>query len=187
MSASRPQSDEELMGGVQAGDPGAFGELYDRHAALALRVARTVDRHRSRAEDAVQEGFLSIWRSRMDYRPDVGPFQGWAMAIIRHRAVDSFRSESAGHRPQPADVKGVIPDMSSGSMQDAAIARSEGDALRASLKRLPPAQAEVIALAFFGELSHSEIAAQLSLPEGTVKGRMRLGLSKLRSQMQRAA
>lgn len=103
----------------------AFAELYDRHSVLALRIARAICRDRSRAEDAVQEGFLAIWRYR------------------------------AGARP----------------------------ATRSSLRHLPDAQAEVIVLAFYGELSHSEIATQLNLPTGTVKGRMRLGLEKLRREM----
>ena len=175
------------MGRVQAGDQGAFEELYDRHAALGLGIARTVDRHGAgRAEDAVQEGFLSIWHGRMGYRPEVGSFKGWAMTIIRHRAIDSIRRDTALHRPQTVDFKNEIPGKASGSMQDETIARSEGETLRAVLKQLPDAQAEVITLAFYGELSHNEIAAQLSLSEGTVKGRMRLGLHKLRSQMEPA-
>ena len=179
-------SDHELMERLLAGDTRAFGELYDRHAARALRVARAVDRHASRAEESVQEGFLSVWRSRANYRPELGSVQSWVMRIIRHRAIDSIRRDAAGHRPQLVNVKNVLPDASSESLEDELIARDEGDALRASLQQLPDAQAEVIALAFFGELSHREIAAELSLPEGTVKGRMRLGLSKLRSLLEAA-
>jgi len=179
-------SDEDLMRRVQADDPAAFGELYDRHVARALQVARTVTPQANRAEDAVQEGFLSVWRSRASYRPEMGSFQCWAMTIIRHRAVDSIRHDTAGHRPRMTDTKNVIPDGTSRSPQDEVVARTEGDALRASLRQIPEAQAEVIALAFFGELSHTEIAAQLSLPEGTVKGRMRLGLRKLRRQLEAA-
>lgn len=178
------QTDEALMCRVQDDDSLAFGELYDRHVARALGVARSVGHHSTRAEDAVQEGFLSVWRSRKSYRPGAGSFQAWAMTIIRHRAVDSIRRERAGTRPRVTELMEGVPDKASGSPQDEAIARSEGQALRASLQGLPDAQAEVITLAFFGELSHTEIASQLSLPEGTVKGRMRLGLRKLSSEMQ---
>lgn len=171
---------------VQADDTRAFGELYDRHITRALRVARSVGHQSTRAEDAVQEGFLSVWRSRASYRPATGSFQAWAMTIIRHRAVDSIRSDDAQTRPQLTDVKQGVPDTASASLQDDAIRRSEDHALRTLLRQLPDAQAEVITLAFFGELSHTEIAAQLSLPEGTVKGRMRLGLKKLRSEMETA-
>jgi RNA polymerase sigma-70 factor, ECF subfamily len=180
------ETDEELMRRVQADDARAFGELYDRHVARALKVARSVGHQSTRAEDAVQEGFLSVWRSRGSYQPGMGSFRAWAMTIIRHRAVDSIRSDRAVTRAQAADPEEGLPDRASASLQDEAIERSERQAVRVSLTRLPEAQAEVIALAFFGELSHTEIAAQLSLPAGTVKGRMRLGLTKLRKQMEAA-
>lgn len=172
---------------VQDDDTLAFGELYDRHVARALRVARSVGHPSARVEDAVQEGFLSVWRNRASYQPGAGSFQAWAMTIIRHRAVDCIRSDRGKTRPQSAELKEGFSDKTSGSLQDEAIARSEGHALRASLQQLPDAQAEVITLAFFGELTHTEIATHLSLPEGTVKGRMRLGLKKLRSEMQTAS
>jgi len=172
-------SDEALMSRVQDDDVQAFGQLYDRHVARALRVAGAVCSQASRAEDAVQEGFLSIWRSRARYRPELGSFQAWSMRIMRRRAIDSVRRD----RPAPTTVE-EVPEVASGSLQDEVIARSEGDVLRASLQRLPDAQAEVITLAFFGQLTHTEIADELSLPEGTVKGRMRLGLDKLRIHME---
>jgi RNA polymerase sigma-70 factor (ECF subfamily) len=178
------ETDEVLMRRVQADDAHAFGQLYDRHVARALSVARSVGHRSTRAEDAVQEGFLSVWRSRASYRPGAGPFQAWAMTIVRHRAVDAIRSDAAAARPQLTDLTEGVPEKASASLQDDAIARCEGDALHASLKQLPDAQAEVITLAFFGELTHAEIAAQLALPEGTIEGRMRLGLMKLRSQME---
>ena len=180
------ETDEVLMRRVQADDTLAFGQLYDRHVTRALRVARSVGHQSARAEDAVQEGFLSVWRSRESYRPGTGSFQAWAMTIIRHRAVDSIRTDQAQRRQQVTDHEEGAPDEAAASLQEEAITRNEGHTLRTSLRQLPDAQAEVITLAFFGELSHTEIAAQLSLPEGTVKGRMRLGLKKLRSQMETA-
>ena len=175
------QDDETLMHRVQANDQAAFAELYDRHAVQAFRVARSVCRDTRRAEDAVQEGFLSVWRSRAQYRRGQGSVRAWTMMIIRNRAIDSYRNALA--RPQevahPADRE--IIDTASGSPSDEVIARSESDTLRTALQRLPEPQAEAITLAFYGGLSHSEIAAQLKLPPGTVKGRMRLGLEKLRN------
>ncbi|MEA2405599.1 MAG: hypothetical protein QOE08_2246 [Thermoleophilaceae bacterium] len=184
---ARPQpllSDETLMLHAQRGDADAFGRLHDRHAARAIRVALAVCGNRTRAEDAVQEGFLSIWRSRASYRPESGSFQGWAMKIIHNRAIDANRRDAASRRPQLVAIEDAAAAPAPGSLQDAVIARSEGDALRAMLRGLPDTQAEVIVLAYFGELSHSEIAAQLSLPAGTVKGRMRLGLHKLRDELE---
>lgn len=181
------QSDDALMARAQAGDVAAFALLYDRHCALAFRVARAICRDLGRAEDAVQEGFLAIWRSRGSYRPGTGSFQAWAMKVVKNRAIDSFRS--AAVRPQTqsgasTDDPAPAADSNSDSPQDEVLARSERDALLASLRQLPEAQAEVIVLAFYGELSHSEIATQLDLPAGTVKGRMRLGLEKLRREIE---
>ena len=187
-AAGVDESDETLMRRVQADDAEAFEQLYDRHAARAFRVARSVCDSTGRAEDAVQEGFLSVWRSRTNYRPESGSFQGWSMTIIRNRAIDAMRSE-ATRRRNTGDDDGE--HLASGhatearALEDHVVARSEGDALRAALLRLPEAQAEVIALAYYGELSHTEIAKQLCLPPGTVKGRMRLGLEKLRLHVDR--
>ncbi|HET7510622.1 MAG TPA: sigma factor [Solirubrobacterales bacterium] len=147
------QTDEALMARAQAGDTDAFAQLYDSYSERALRIARAICRDQGRAEKAVQEGFLAIWRSRADFRPGPDSFLAWSMKIVKHRAIE-------------------------------AVAQSEHEGLIASLRQLPEAQAEVIVLAFFGELSHSEIAALLDLPSGTVKGRMRLGLEKLRQEME---
>lgn len=180
------RTDEELMARAQAGDTEAFAELYDRHVTRAFRVARTVCSDSSRAEDVVQDGFLAIWRNRASFCPQTGTFQAWSMRIVRNRAIDSSRRAASRPPLQEADWEArELADIACSplSPQDEVMARGESDALLASLRRLPEAQAEVIVLAFFGELSHSEIAAQLGLPAGTVKGRMRLGLEKLRAEM----
>jgi RNA polymerase sigma-70 factor, ECF subfamily len=180
------RTDEELMARTQADDTEAFARLYDRHATRAFRVARAICSDTSRAEDVVQEGFLAIWRNRASFRPQTGNFQAWSMKIVRNRAIDSYRRAASRPPMQKGDWdRGEPPDIGSSSVspQDEVMARSESEALLASLRRLPEAQAEVIVLAFYGELTHSEIAAQLGLPAGTVKGRMRLGLEKLRAEM----
>ncbi len=189
-SADRPvltgaTGDDELMRRVQGDDPNAFARLYDRHVARAYRVARSVCGDASRAEDAVQEGFLSIWRGRASYRPGRCSFKGWAMRVVRNRALDALRHDAAARRPELAELdegagKG---NRFSALPEESVIARNDNDAMFAALRRLPDAQAAVITLAFFGELTHTEIAEQLALPEGTVKGRMRLGLKKLRVQL----
>jgi RNA polymerase sigma-70 factor, ECF subfamily len=179
------QTDAMLMVRAQADDGDAFAELYDRHSARAFRVARAVCRDAGQAEDAVQEGFLAIWRSRATYRDGVASFQAWAMMIVRNRAIDSVRSSATRPQLQATAENGDRPqtEVDPTSTQDAVTTRSERDAMLTSLRLLPDPQAEVIVLAFYGELSHSEIATQLDLPPGTVKGRMRLGLEKLRREM----
>lgn len=175
---SAQEADEALMLRVRDDDSSeAFGELYDRYGELALRMARSVCRDAARAEDAVKEGFLSIWRARARYRPESGSVKGWMLIHLRHRAIDAVRRDVADRNGEQI----ALTAPGSPSPPDAVIAQDEGDAMRASIARLPDAQSEVIMLAFYGGLTHSEIAEQLSLPPGTVKGRMRLGLRKLRA------
>lgn len=174
------ESDQELMRRVQAGDSEAFGALYDRHSARAYGVARGICGDSWRAEDAVQEGFLALWRGRAQYRSEIGTFQAWAMTTVRRRALDGLRAERAEKRPRLVALEKAREIPGPDTTEPAVIARDRAEALASALRRLPEDQAEVIALAFFGELSHQEIAQQLQLPPGTVKGRARLGLEKLR-------
>jgi len=171
-------SDEDLMSLVQSNQPDAFEELFDRHAGQALGVARSICRDAGRAEDAVQDAFLDVWRSRHKYEAEKGSFKAWAMTLVRHRAIDRVRIEAI--RPPLAGSDGEPVDAGTSSTQDDVVSRDEADALRALVRKLPRDQVEVIVLSFYGELSHGEIATQLGLPLGTVKGRMRLGLEKLR-------
>lgn len=179
-TAASAQSDETLMLRVRDDDPDAFEELYDRYVSLAFRVARSVSHDASRAEEAVQEGFLSIWRGRARYRPESGSVKSWALTLVRRRAIDGLRRSATGRL---VELTGPVPDTELASPPDVVVARSEAAALRSFMRQLPDTQAEVITLAFFGGLTHKEIACQLALPEGTVKGRMRLGMHKLRSDM----
>lgn len=181
-------SDQELMRLVQRSDDRkAFACLYDRYASKAFHVARSVCADPARAEEAVQEGFLSVWRSRerFDSRVEGGSFGAWSMTIVRRAAIDAVRHDTAEKRPRLSAEQTQPVDAHTSSPEDQAIVRHESDILRATLAELPEAQAAVIRLAFFGELSHSEIAHQLDLPPGTVKGRMRLGLEKLRTGVER--
>jgi RNA polymerase sigma-70 factor, ECF subfamily len=163
---------------IQGGSHDAFAALYDRYCDRAYRVARSVCFDDAYAEDAVQEAFASIWRSRATYRPEQPSAAAWILTLVRHRAIDIKRRDSTQrtHRVsddalerQPAD------DDVAGQTES----RLEARDLRALLDGLPDAQREVIVLAFYGQLTHTEIASQLDLPVGTVKGRMRLGLHKL--------
>src|SRR6476619_3688320 len=96
-------SDEALMARVQQGDADAFGELYDRHALRAFRVARAICHDAGRAEDAVQDGFLAIWTSRAHFDPRFGSFKSWSTSIVRNRAIDSNRAAAVRPPMQPAE------------------------------------------------------------------------------------
>ncbi len=173
--------DEQLMAHAQAGAVDAFGELYDRYSARAYRVALSVCRDHDRAQDAVQDAFLAVWKSRASYQTHRGTVAAWLLSSVRHRAIDVARhnarqiSRCAGDDDRAED-RPAIDDVC-----EQVIQRDDAAALHAMLARLPDAQQEVITLAFYGQLSHTEIATHLGLPAGTVKGRMRLGLQKLQA------
>ena len=179
-AAPEPGADVALMSRVQADEPGAFDELYDRFGTDAYRVAYGMTRNGARAEDVVQEAFLSVWRHREGYRSDAGSVRGWLMGTVRHRAIDALRlhgrHDTARSDEEGADERVQAP----GDVADAVCERDEACRLRTALAGLPEAQRDVITLAYFGQCSATEIADELSLPLGTVKGRMRLGLAKLR-------
>jgi RNA polymerase sigma-70 factor (ECF subfamily) len=177
-----PQSDGSLMRQMNAGSTAAFGQLYDRHQRQALRVARSCCANAASAEEAVQDAFESIWRSRGTYRAERGPVVAWAMAIVRYRAM----AVAKGRGRDAYGLVDVLPEASSAPDKaiDDAVAAGESEHLLELLQRIPAAQREVIGLAFFGQMSHTEIAEHLGLPAGTVKGRMRLGLDKLRTDLE---
>lgn len=181
--ASAPrQTDAALMQEIQRGGHHALGELYDRFALPAYRIAFSVCHDRDCAQDAVQDAFVSIWSSRATYKPERGSVAGWAMTIVRHRAIHLARSRSIAAR---RDEAAVAPDdqPARDDVPTDFAARSETERLLELLALLPPAQREVIRLGFFDGLTHEAIAQRLALAPGTVKGRMRLGLSKLRSEL----
>jgi RNA polymerase sigma-70 factor, ECF subfamily len=179
---SAEQSDAALMRAIQAGSREALGELYARLARPAYRTAVAVCHDRDCAQDAVQDAFLSIWLSRSTYRAERGAVAQWAMSVVRHRAIHLARRRSMGWRLDDATARHEehADDEDVPRKLDA---RADADRVMLLLTRLPRAQQQVIQLAFFNDLTHMEIARRLALPPGTVKGRIRLGLRKLRAGM----
>jgi RNA polymerase sigma-70 factor, ECF subfamily len=178
------RNDDLVMSRMKAGSVDAFEDLYERYCDRAYRVARSVCGDEWRAEDAVQEAFLAVWRNRAVYQPDRGSVAAWLLTTVRYRAVDVARRDRthASRRAHESTLDNhPVPGSSVAAL---GIGLADASRLRTLLTRLPDAQREVIALAFYGELSHSEIAQALHLPTGTVKGRMRLGLKKLRTSIE---
>ncbi|UJA18990.1 sigma-70 family RNA polymerase sigma factor [Thermoleophilia bacterium SCSIO 60948] len=159
----------------EGGDAEALERLYDRHAVRAYRVAQSVCGDDAHAEEAVRIGFLRVWRDRARFDPACETFQSWSMQVVRSAATEVERRAPL----QPSAAEEHEPDASQPESDE--LRRNESSGLRDALARLPEGEAEVISLAFFGELTHTEIAVQLGLPASTVKGRMRLGLEKLRA------
>jgi RNA polymerase sigma-70 factor, ECF subfamily len=179
----RALADEDLMQLVQRGDPRAFEVVYDRHSGAAFSLAYRMVGRGNVAEDVVQEAFLSIWRSGARYERARGSVRTWVLGIVHHRAIDQLRRSSV-HDKRRASDEGIEERLESGERTDVEVARrDEAAAIRSAMDALPSEQSHVIELAYFGGFTHTEIAEILEMPVGTVKGRMRLGLAKLRDRL----
>jgi RNA polymerase sigma-70 factor (ECF subfamily) len=167
------------MSRVAEGDPEAFEAIYDRHHADAFRVAMRITRRRGTAEEVTQDAFLCLWRTAGRYDPDLGSLRGWLLTIVHNRSVDGLRS-GARHERRVALEGAVTDHLEAPSRADEAVVEiDEARRARRLLDALPDPQREAIELAYFGGLTHVEIAKRAGVPLGTVKGRMRLGLEKL--------
>jgi len=177
--------DERLLAETVSGSRAAFEHLYQRFYSRAHRVAWSVCRDDGRAEEAVQEAFIAIWRTGGSYRAELGTVAAWLLSLVRYRAIDVARANTT-HAGKRADEEESVLQSVAGALADQVVDRDGATHLRALLQLLPDAQREVVTLALYGQLSHAEIAAKLQLPPGTVKGRMRLGLRRLRRSIDEA-
>jgi RNA polymerase sigma-70 factor (ECF subfamily) len=177
-------ADEELMPLVGRKDPEAFEVLYDRHGGAAYSLAYRIVGDRAAAEEVTQEAFISVWRSGARFDAARGSVRSWLLSVVRNRAIDFLRSR-AGKAPKLTfDDDSVLEQRPAAERtEDEALQRETAAELRGALGKLPDPQAKVIELAYFGGFSHSEISRILNLPMGTVKGRMRLGLEKIRGEL----
>jgi RNA polymerase sigma-70 factor (ECF subfamily) len=168
---------------VQRGDQHAFELLYDRHGGAAFSLAYRMTGNRVTAEDVSQEAFLSIWRSRLRYQSSRGSVRTWVLGIVHHRAIDAIRRNLVHDRRRTA-FEGIEETHEAKERTDVEAARNEEAAnVRNALEQLPEEQRLAVGLAYFGGFTHSQIAEVLELPVGTVKGRLRLGLEKLRREL----
>ncbi len=174
-------ADEDLMTLVERKDATAFEVLYDRHGGAAYSLAHRIVGNPESAQDVSQEAFLSIWRSGAKFDPTRGSVRGWTLGVVRNRAIDALR-RSAGKAPKlDLDDDAALETQPASQLTDSeAIRRETSRKVRGALKLLPSEQSQVISMAYFGGFTHAEIAEMLSMPLGTVKGRMRLGLEKVR-------
>ena len=176
--------DSELMIRVANGDARAFEAIYDRHRAQAFGLAVRVTGRRSTAEEVTQDAFLSLWRSARDFQPGRASLKTWLLTLVRNRGIDSLRSQVRHENTVDIDspVAGHLEAAERTAEQVTQMEESRH--ARLLLGDLPAAQREVIELAYFGGLSQVEIAGEVGIPLGTVKGRARLGLEKLRQSVE---
>ena len=165
---------------VRDGDARAFELIYDRHGGAAFSLAYRMVGNRAIAEDIAQEAFLSMWRSRVRYERERGSVRAWVLGIVHHRTIDALRRNLV-HDRRRASAEGLEERQEAPERTDVEVARrDEARTVREAMQTLPEEQHQVIQLAYFGGFTHTQIAEMLDMPVGTVKGRMRLGLDKMR-------
>jgi RNA polymerase sigma-70 factor, ECF subfamily len=173
-------ADEELMELVGDGEARAFEVVFDRHGGVAFSLAYRMCGRRAMAEDVVQEAFLSLWRSGARYDPARGSVRSWILSTAHNRAVDALRRGSV-HDARTVGDSEAAERLPAADRTEVEVGRREqARRVRDALGELPDEQRLVIELAYFGGFTHTQIATMLDAPIGTVKGRMRLGLTKLR-------
>ena len=172
-------ADEDLVSLVQVQDSQAFAVLYDRHTRAAYSLAYRMMGERQAAEDVVQDAFLKLWRGATGYRTERGSVRSWLLAIVHNRAIDQLRSLASRRRTQEK-VEASAPRSQPSEAFALSWRNTQREQVREALRTLPKEQLKVLELAYFSGYTHLEIAELLGLPLGTVKGRLRLGLKKMR-------
>ena len=177
-------ADEELMPLIGEKDPEAFEVFYDRHGGAAYSLAYRMVGERAAAEDITQEAFISIWRSGARFDRTRGSVRSWMLSIVRNRAIDVLRSRTGKAPKLGFDDDAILEQRPAAERtEEEAMRREVASEVRGALGQLPGDQSKVIELAYFGGFSQSEISRMLGVPLGTVKGRMRLGLAKIRGEL----
>lgn len=179
-------SDVEIVRGIAAGDPECLSQLYGRYIVGVFSLACRISRDRSLAEEATQDVFVQVWRDGSRYDPDRGSVRAWILTIARARTLDRLRAQQVrtgrACPVEDADESGALCDR--GFSPESAAAASEHNAVMDTvLSVLPPEDRRLVELAYFKGLTHTEMAASLQQPLGTVKTQMRRVLRLLRSAM----
>ena len=172
-------ADEDLISLVEAADAEAFATLYDRHSRAAFSLAYRMMGERQASEDLAQDAFLKVWRSASSYRAERGSVRTWILSIVHNRGIDQIRSQASRRRTQDK-IEASAPRSQPSEAFAETWRNSQRDQVREALNTLPPEQLKILELAYFSGYTHVEISDLLRLPLGTVKGRMRLGLKKIR-------
>jgi RNA polymerase sigma factor (sigma-70 family) len=172
-------SEEALVALVARGDQSALAALYDRVGRTAFGLALRVLRDDRLAEDAVQEAFLTVWRTAAAFSAERAKATTWILTLVHRRAVDLVRREQRRRAEPLADTEGS-EEAASPSAEDAAWLQFERERVQSALRKLPDAQREAIELAYYGGFTQSELAERLGEPLGTIKSRMFAGLARLR-------
>jgi RNA polymerase sigma factor (sigma-70 family) len=170
--------DASLVRRLRSGDREALGELYDRHASVAQAVALRIVGEREQAEDLVHDAFVIVWQKIARFDATRGTLRAWLLTIVRNRGIDRLRAA----RPALELDEGDLPSGPNPTWEEA-IRRLSAAEIRAAVDALPAEQRHAIELAYFNGRTYREIAQITGVPQGTVNGRMRLALVKLREAL----
>lgn len=169
-------SDEALVALAARSEQTALAELYDRYGRTAYGLALRVLRDQALAEDAVQEAFLTVWRTASRFVPERGKASTWILTLVHRRAVDTVRREQR----RRAESLELAPEPAVEGVEEGAWLRLQRERVQEALSRLPDTQREALELAYYGGFTQSELAERLGQPLGTIKSRMFMGLARLR-------
>lgn len=170
------------MARIAAGDAEALGRLYDAYGRIAFAVVYRMLSSPEAAEEVVQDVFHSVWRRAADFRRERGAVRTWILAIARNAAIDWRRTKGRRiEREVDLDAAAALPG--GGEVVEEVMMTLRAEHIRAAVRLLPTEQRDVLALAFWGGLTQSEIASRTGTPIGTVKSRVRLGMEKLRAAL----
>lgn len=173
------ESDEALLAAIRDRDERAVASLYQRYGGIAFGLAYRILEERNAAEDVVQDAFLSVWRRAVSYETGRGSVRTWILSIVHHRAIDRLRGAAGRTRQDVAldDFERIIAVDDPWREVEVGVQR---EVLQTGLATLPREQRETIQMAYFGGYTQQEIATAMNVPVGTVKGRLRIGLQKMR-------
>jgi RNA polymerase sigma-70 factor, ECF subfamily len=174
------RADIALLGRVIARDGKAIGELYDRHSRLLYGLILRILGNRSEAEEVLQEVFVQVWTRADTYNVELGAPVAWLVRIARNRAIDQIRANSV--RARTVEAWPLPPSVETPEAH--AITSEQQRAVARALDTLPLEQRELIEHAYFQGLTQSELAERFRLPLGTVKTRIRTGMTTLRRELQ---
>jgi len=183
----RALADEDLIPLMARGEARAFEAVYERHSGAAYSLAYRMVGTKALAEDVIQEAFLNLWRSGVHYDRSRGSVRTWILGIVHHRAIDALRRNQVHAKRRSDDETAAERLEAPDRVEDDVARRDEAAIVRHAMEILPDDQLKVIELAYFGGFTHVEIADMLEAPVGTVKGRMRLGLRKMREALSHGA
>jgi len=179
------RTDDQILAALAQRDLSALEELYDRYSKVVYSLAYRIVGDRGNAEDVVQDAFLSVWRQAGTYKRERGAARTWLMSIVHHRSIDRLRSGASSSNTIPyEELPESREETTKPSIWQQAWNNIRGDMIRRALERLPVEQKKSIELAYFSGYTQSEIAELMGVPLGTVKGRMRIGLQKLRTMLE---